>query len=89
MFGLWRLMRGLAASLSPGTGGLPCTGRSVTSLWGGVVYDYYYIYLLLLLYLFIYLFILFIIIIIIIIITRGRPLHYMYPSRKCTPKTLC
>ena len=30
-----------------------------------------------------------IIIIIIIIITRGRPLHYMYPNRKCTPKTLC
>ena len=21
--------------------------------------------------------------------SRGRPLHYMYPNRKCTPKTLC
>ncbi len=33
LFLLPNLMRGLAASLSSGTGGLSCMGRSVTSLW--------------------------------------------------------
>ena len=28
-------------------------------------------------------------VILFILYSRGRPLHYMYPNRKCTPKTLC